>query len=108
MVNRLPATRTHNQSNRFVHAATLIRISCGWRTRSLPRRSLHGRESQSLALQGRPPEPDRAQHQPWLGRALGDGRVATADVPIPFGPPMEEFIEPTAAKVVSAVRSLLA
>ncbi|MFN8518511.1 MAG: transketolase C-terminal domain-containing protein [Chloroflexota bacterium] len=34
-------------------------------------------------------------------------RVATADVPIPFGRPMEAFVEPTAAKVVDAVRSLL-
>lgn len=35
-------------------------------------------------------------------------RVATADVPIPFGRPMEEFVEPTTAKVVAAARSLLA
>ena len=35
-------------------------------------------------------------------------RVATADVPIPFSPPLEEFVEPTVARIVSAARSLLA
>lgn len=34
-------------------------------------------------------------------------RVATLDVPIPFGRPMEEFVEPTVGKVVAAARSLM-
>ena len=34
-------------------------------------------------------------------------RVATMDVPIPFSPPLERFVEPTEAKIVAAVRSLL-
>ncbi len=34
-------------------------------------------------------------------------RVATADVPVPFSAPLEEFIEPTVARIVSAARSLL-
>ncbi len=34
-------------------------------------------------------------------------RVATLDVPIPFGRPMEEFVEPTVDKVVAAARALL-
>jgi pyruvate dehydrogenase E1 component beta subunit len=35
-------------------------------------------------------------------------RVATLDVPIPFSPPLEAFVEPTEAKIVAAARSLLA
>jgi pyruvate dehydrogenase E1 component beta subunit len=34
-------------------------------------------------------------------------RVATLDVPIPFSPPLEAFVEPTAAKIVAAARSLM-
>jgi pyruvate/2-oxoglutarate/acetoin dehydrogenase E1 component len=34
-------------------------------------------------------------------------RVATPDVPIPFGRTMEAFVEPTAAKVVETVRALV-
>ena len=34
-------------------------------------------------------------------------RVATADVPIPFSRPLEEFVEPTAEKIVAAVREAL-
>ena len=35
-------------------------------------------------------------------------RVVTEDVPVPFSPPLEEFIEPTAAKIVAAVREVVA
>lgn len=34
-------------------------------------------------------------------------RVATADVPIPFSPPLERHIEPTAEGIVAAVREVL-
>lgn len=34
-------------------------------------------------------------------------RVATADVPIPFSPPLEREVEPTVARIVAAARSLL-
>ena len=33
-------------------------------------------------------------------------RVATLDVPVPFSPPLEEYVEPTTAKIVDAARSL--
>ena len=39
----------------------------------------------------------------------GDGmpeRVATADIPIPFSPPLEEFVGPTLEKIVAAVRQV--
>lgn len=35
-------------------------------------------------------------------------RVATADVPIPFSPPLEQEVEPTVARIVAAARSLMA
>ena len=35
-------------------------------------------------------------------------RVATADVPIPFSPKLEAFIEPTQEKIEAAIRSVLA
>ncbi len=34
-------------------------------------------------------------------------RVATLDVPIPFSPPMEAFVEPTAAKIVAVAMDLV-
>jgi pyruvate/2-oxoglutarate/acetoin dehydrogenase E1 component len=34
-------------------------------------------------------------------------RVATADVPIPFSAPLEEYVEPTVARIVAAARSLM-
>jgi len=34
-------------------------------------------------------------------------RVVTLDVPIPFSPPLETFVEPTEAKIVEAARSLV-
>ncbi|HXG40571.1 MAG TPA: transketolase C-terminal domain-containing protein [Candidatus Limnocylindrales bacterium] len=34
-------------------------------------------------------------------------RVATPDVPIPFSPALESFVEPTVEKIVAAVRSVL-
>ena len=34
-------------------------------------------------------------------------RVVTLDVPIPFSPPLETFVEPTTAKIVEAARSLV-
>jgi len=34
-------------------------------------------------------------------------RVVTEDVPIPFSPPMEEFVEPTEAKIIQAVKEVL-
>jgi pyruvate dehydrogenase E1 component beta subunit len=33
-------------------------------------------------------------------------RVATLDVPVPFSPPLEEYVEPTTAKILDAARSL--
>ena len=41
--------------------------------------------------------------------SLGDlvappARVTTADVPVPFSPPLEQHIEPTTGKIVEAVR----
>jgi pyruvate dehydrogenase E1 component beta subunit len=43
--------------------------------------------------------------------AFGDlaappARVTTADVPVPFSPPLEEHIEPTTAKIVNAALSV--
>jgi acetoin:2,6-dichlorophenolindophenol oxidoreductase subunit beta len=35
-------------------------------------------------------------------------RVATADVPIPFSPPLEHEVEPSVARIVAAARSLMA
>jgi pyruvate dehydrogenase E1 component beta subunit len=35
-------------------------------------------------------------------------RVATADVPIPFSPPLEQEVEPSTARIVAAARSLMA
>jgi pyruvate/2-oxoglutarate/acetoin dehydrogenase E1 component len=35
-------------------------------------------------------------------------RVATLDVPIPFSPPLERFVEPTESRIVDAVRASLA
>jgi len=35
------------------------------------------------------------------------GRVATPDVPIPFSPPLERHIEPSAGKIVAAVREVM-
>ena len=34
-------------------------------------------------------------------------RVATLDVPIPFSRPLEEFVEPTVQRIVSAARSVV-
>ena len=34
-------------------------------------------------------------------------RVVTEDVPVPFSPPLEEFIEPTTAKIVAAVNTVV-
>ena len=34
-------------------------------------------------------------------------RVASADVPVPFSPPLEDAYRPDAARIVSAVRQLL-
>jgi len=44
-------------------------------------------------------------------RAFGDLetapiRVTTADVPIPFSPPLEQYVEPTTDKIVAAVRAV--
>jgi len=33
-------------------------------------------------------------------------RVTTADVPVPFSPPLEQHIEPTTGKIVAAVREV--
>lgn len=33
-------------------------------------------------------------------------RVATADVPVPFSPPLERFVEPTEEKIIDAVRAV--
>ena len=33
-------------------------------------------------------------------------RVTTADVPIPFSPPLERYVEPTTDKIVAAVRAV--
>jgi len=34
-------------------------------------------------------------------------RVAAPDVPIPFSPPLERYVEPTVEKIVAAARELL-
>jgi pyruvate/2-oxoglutarate/acetoin dehydrogenase E1 component len=34
-------------------------------------------------------------------------RVATMDVPVPFSPPLEQFVEPTVARIVTAARALM-
>jgi acetoin:2,6-dichlorophenolindophenol oxidoreductase subunit beta len=34
-------------------------------------------------------------------------RIATLDVPIPFSPPLERFVEPTTEKIVAAARTLV-
>jgi pyruvate/2-oxoglutarate/acetoin dehydrogenase E1 component len=34
-------------------------------------------------------------------------RAATADVPIPFSPTLETFVEPTRDKIEAAIRSVL-
>ena len=34
-------------------------------------------------------------------------RVVTEDVPIPFSPPMEAFVEPGEAKIIQAVRAVV-
>lgn len=34
-------------------------------------------------------------------------RVATPDVPIPFSPPLEEFVTPTESRIIEAIRSVL-
>ena len=34
-------------------------------------------------------------------------RVATPDVPIPFSPPLEEFVTPSEARIIEAIRSVL-
>ncbi|MGH3224832.1 MAG: alpha-ketoacid dehydrogenase subunit beta, partial [Streptosporangiaceae bacterium] len=46
-------------------------------------------------------------------QALGDlrapiRRVVTADVPIPFSPPLERYVEPTEDKILDAVRATVA
>jgi len=54
-----------------------------------------------------------AQIAAWLAEELFDHldapiqRVAAKDVPIPFSPPMEEFVIPNAGDVVAAVRRIL-
>ena len=54
-----------------------------------------------------------AQIAAWLAEELFDQldapiqRVAAKDVPMPFSPPMEEFVIPNAGDVVAAVRRLL-
>ena len=53
-----------------------------------------------------------AQIAAWLAEELFDEldapilRVASKDVPIPFSPPMEEFVIPNAGDVVAAIRRL--
>jgi pyruvate dehydrogenase E1 component beta subunit len=53
-----------------------------------------------------------AQIAAWLAEELFDEldapiqRVASEDVPMPFSPPMEEFVIPNAGDVVAAVRRL--
>ncbi|MBP1776490.1 MAG: pyruvate dehydrogenase subunit beta, partial [candidate division NC10 bacterium] len=53
-----------------------------------------------------------AQIAAWLAEELFDEldapiqRVASKDVPIPFSPPMEEFVIPNVGDVVAAVRRL--
>jgi pyruvate/2-oxoglutarate/acetoin dehydrogenase E1 component len=53
-----------------------------------------------------------AQIAAWLAEELFDEldapiqRVASEDVPIPFSPPMEEFVIPNVGDVVAAVRRL--
>jgi pyruvate dehydrogenase E1 component beta subunit len=53
-----------------------------------------------------------AQIAAWLAEELFDEldasiqRVASKDVPIPFSPPMEEFVIPNVRDVVAAVRKL--
>jgi pyruvate/2-oxoglutarate/acetoin dehydrogenase E1 component len=34
-------------------------------------------------------------------------RVVTEDVPIPFSPPMEKYVEPTEEKIIQAVEEVL-
>ncbi len=36
------------------------------------------------------------------------GRVARADTPVPYSPPLEKFVTPDAAKIEAAVRRTLA
>jgi len=54
-----------------------------------------------------------AQIAAWLAEELFDQldapiqRVAARDVPMPFSPPMEEFVIPSAADIVAAVRRIL-
>jgi pyruvate dehydrogenase E1 component beta subunit len=35
-------------------------------------------------------------------------RVSTLDVPVPYSPPLEEYIGPTPARITAAIRSALA
>ena len=35
-------------------------------------------------------------------------RVSTLDVPVPYSPPLEEFIGPTEARITGAIRAALA
>jgi pyruvate/2-oxoglutarate/acetoin dehydrogenase E1 component len=54
-----------------------------------------------------------AQIAAWLAEELFDHldapiqRVAARDVPMPFSPPMEEFVIPSAADIITAVRRIL-
>jgi len=34
-------------------------------------------------------------------------RVTTPDVPIPFSPPLEEFVTPSEPRIIEAIRSVL-
>lgn len=43
----------------------------------------------------------------WGALKAPPRRVATLDVPIPFSPPLERFVEPTVEKIVAAAREIL-
>jgi pyruvate dehydrogenase E1 component beta subunit len=45
--------------------------------------------------------------QAWSALKAPPRRVAALDVPIPFSPPLEQFVEPTTDKIVAAVKGVL-
>lgn len=49
----------------------------------------------------------RVVEQLWDELAAPPARIAAADTPVPFSPPLEEAIQPTAAGVVRAVKEML-
>lgn len=43
----------------------------------------------------------------WDTLKAAPRRVARLDVPVPFSPPLEEYIAPTTDKIVAAVRATI-